>query len=144
MTYSALDIAKYVIIHEHKENFEVSNLRLQKLLYFIQAIILCKTNVPCFSDDMEAWPFGPVIPSVYYTYRIFGNMNIILSEQETMPIIDEATKLFIDNILKVCRRYKTFQLVEITHHQSPWIDAHKNGSKGIIEKSALKNYFLKA
>ena len=36
MTYSALEVARYIIHHEAQQGRTVSNLRLQKLLYFVQ------------------------------------------------------------------------------------------------------------
>lgn len=58
MIYDALDVAKYVINYEASQNRSVSNLRLQKLLYFIQAQFLVTNHHACFPDKMEAWDLG--------------------------------------------------------------------------------------
>lgn len=140
MTYSALDVAKYVINYEHSKGREVSNLRLQKLLYFVQAKVLMETDVPCFIDEMQAWDFGPVVPSVYYKYRIYGAMDI--SMNEAVPNIESKILGFISAILEYCSPYPTYQLVEITHQQTPWIYARAQGSKSVISPVAIKEYFL--
>ena len=52
MTYSALEVARYIVHHEAKQNRSVSNLRLQKLLYFVQAqfAVNATDGQPCFKD----------------------------------------------------------------------------------------------
>lgn len=69
--YSVLDVARYVIARSNRAG-AISNLKLQKVLYFIQAEFLVVQNTPCFAEQIEAWDFGPVVPMVYYRYRIYG------------------------------------------------------------------------
>ena len=98
-TYRALDIAKYIINHEHEEGREISNLRLQKLLYFIQAKFIVETGKPCFSDPIEAWDFGPVVTSVYHEYKLFGSFDI--ASTDTAVSIDEESA----SRIPTCRNY---------------------------------------
>ena len=98
MEYTALDIARYIIKHEHDAGREISNLRLQKLLYFVQAKFLAEKRPPCFSDPIVAWDFGPVVLSVYHEYKMFGGLDILTSE--TGRPIDSNTSSVIDNILE--------------------------------------------
>ena len=140
MTYSALEIAKYVINHEHKEHREITNLRLQKLLYFVQAKILVETGMPCFEDEMEAWAFGPVVPIVYNEYKGYGNLPII-EKQDVSEKIADTIKLFIEDILNYFSNTPTFELVQITHGQTPWIEAKKNGLHSKISIESIKDFF---
>ena len=142
MAYSALDVAKYVINYEHSQGREVSNLRLQKLLYFIQAKVLMETDAPCFNDEMQAWAFGPVVPVVYYQYKIFAGMDIT-SEDDT-PNFSKKISSYITETLEDCSKYPTFQLVDITHTQDPWKNARAKGDKSEITIDAIKLYFKKA
>ena len=71
--YKALDIARYIIERCREKNRTVSNLKLQKILYFVQAEFLVTKNQPCFGETIEAWDFGPVVPEVYYEYRMYGS-----------------------------------------------------------------------
>lgn len=139
MAYSALDVAKYVIKHEHDNNREVSNLRLQKLLYFVQAKILVETGAPCFDDDIEAWDYGPVVPVVYHKYKIFGSLDIRLSE--SMPAFDNSTAESAGAMLDACKDYPTYQLVDITHSQSPWKKAYRRNMKTVIPQESIRSYF---
>ena len=139
MAYSALEVAKYVINHEHSNGREITNLRLQKLLYFVQAKVLVETGNPCFDDEMEAWDFGPVVPAVYYAYKVFGSLDIITDD--AAPVLSRRISIFIDSILEYCKNFPTFQLVEITHKQNPWVSARRMGQKSVISKDSIVGYF---
>lgn len=75
--YMAVDIAKYIINKCTIEQCPISNLQLQKILYCIQRDFL-QNDMLAFDDDFEAWPFGPVIPEVYYRYCGFGALGICI------------------------------------------------------------------
>ena len=55
--YNVKDIAKYIISYSYEQNKPVSNLKLQKLLYFVQGESYKMTGEPMFEADMEAWQF---------------------------------------------------------------------------------------
>ena len=74
--YKALDIARYIIERCNQNSKTISNLKLQKILYFVQAEFLVAKNQPCFREKIEAWDFGPVVPDVYFAYRMYGSTNI--------------------------------------------------------------------
>ncbi len=65
MNNEALEVAKYVITLCNDENQDISNLHLQKILYYLQKEVLQKFDDKLFVDDIQAWQFGPVIPKVY-------------------------------------------------------------------------------
>ena len=76
MAYSAVELSKYIITKCARENKPISNLQLQKILYFIQKEYLQKKGVPAFNDPIEAWRFGPVVPESYYFFCGAGAMPI--------------------------------------------------------------------
>lgn len=141
MAYSALEVAKYVINHEHKMGRKITNLRLQKLLYFVQAKVLVETGEPCFDDKMEAWEYGPVVPIVYDEYKKYGNLPI-LENQLVSKQIDSKTENFIYEILNYFANTPTFGLVQITHSQMPWIEAKRKGLRSPIEIESIKEFFI--
>lgn len=73
--YSVLNIAKYIIDKCTKDRFPISNLQLQKILYYIQREFL-QQGINAFSEEIEAWQFGPVVPEVYKQYCGFGALPI--------------------------------------------------------------------
>ena len=72
LKYSAMDIAKYAVNRQYKSNRPISNLQLQKILYFLQIVFTSKTGHLLFSDQFEAWPYGPVIRDVYVKFADCG------------------------------------------------------------------------
>ena len=74
--YSALDIAKYIIDYSNRRDTPVSNLQLQKILYYIQMNFYRRLNKPAFNEDIEAWRYGPVVSSVYNVYCMYGASDI--------------------------------------------------------------------
>ena len=74
--YSAKEVARYIIDYSCDQGRTVSNLRLQKLLYFVQVEFLVNRGKACFKDEIHAWHYGPVVPEVYYEYRMYGPSTI--------------------------------------------------------------------
>lgn len=71
-------VARYIINCAERDGHPISNLKLQKVLYFLWKRYYWKTGAYLFEDDhFFAWKFGPVIPSVYYEYFMFGAYPII-------------------------------------------------------------------
>lgn len=99
-----LNVARYIINYSNQEKYGISNLRLQKLLYFVQAYYLISSGNPCFGDRIEAWDFGPVVPVVYHEFKRFGEvvsrlLNRILC---STPIIF-GTLILLCLMKNVCR-----------------------------------------
>lgn len=140
--YRALTVARYIIERCNSQNRTISNLKLQKILYFVQAEFLAVKNQPCFNDEIEAWDFGPVVPAVYQQYKIFGSSNIPVFGRLVNPVvIRDNDQELINRIVDECARYSASALVEITHNQSPWIDAYIPGFNNVISQESIKKYF---
>jgi len=142
-TYEVLLIARYIIEHEFECNRSVSNLRLQKLLYFVQLYFLMCRNTPCFSGRMEAWDFGPVVPEVYHKYKRFGSMIIQEIDHFAKSEISDNDRILIDDMLDECANKATRDLVEITHQQSPWKNAYKNPITNEITLDSIRELVSK-
>lgn len=140
--YRALDIARYIIERCSSTNKTISNLKLQKILYFVQAEFLVSKNQPCFAEEIQAWDFGPVVPEVYYAYRMFGSANIpCIGKSRVSQMIPPSDKELLNGIIDECAKYSASALVEITHNQTPWIDAYEPNWNNEITRESIKNYF---
>lgn len=142
--YSALSVAQYIILREAEEGRPVSNLRLQKLLYFVEAYFFLSTGEPCFVDRMEAWDFGPVVPEVYHKYKRFGSMIIQETDDSLAQEIELSDQEKIDEMLDACADKSTRELVEITHQQEPWKSAYRNKFSNEITQESIRNLFSNA
>lgn len=153
----AVDIARYIINKCHENDFLISNLKLQKLLYFAQGYSLALNDEPLFKEEIEAWDFGPVVPEVYREFKMFGANEIpeiktyydtnfdsdtFLEEVEfTTDIFSEVQKVIMDAVIKQLGRFSANRLVTITHEQAPWINSYSKNSPSIISKKDIKTYF---
>ena len=136
---SALDIAQYFINHSYGGQLDdVTNLKLQKLLYYAQGYSLAIYDEPLFDEDIVNWSHGTVVPCVYYEFRSFKDQIIqpILSFD-----IGKFPKQAIAVLELVCRDYAKFsawKLREMTHNESPWNDTKRNE---VITKDSIKKFF---
>lgn len=74
--YNVIDVASYIINYSNQINRPINNLKLQKLLYYVQAAVLVKANHVCFDSKIIAWKFGPAVPEAYHYYAEYGRDDI--------------------------------------------------------------------
>lgn len=148
---TALDVAKYIT-----SKSSVTNLKLQKLVYLSYERFLLQTNEKLFEDKIEAWTYGPVIQTVYETYKVNGrdiiptsdddSVTLKIGEQMDIPLFLmrlissskglEAIKA-IEETLQEFSQYTASQLVEYTHKSDqPWSRVNKGDE--ITEEVILK------
>lgn len=140
--YDVLDICEYIIDYCNEKDYGVSNLKLQKLLYFVQAFFLISDDgLPCFHEEIEAWAFGPIVPKAYYRYRIYGFSNIQSSHKELDSVINYIDKEKIASVVEMFKNYSAPELVRLTYQQRPWIDAYAQGRNTVIGIEEIRDYF---
>ena len=76
MSFQVMDVAKYIINYCTEQGKPVSNLKLQKMLYYLWIDYYKNTSEYLFDEDICAWPFGPVVPSVYFEYCSYAGAPI--------------------------------------------------------------------
>jgi uncharacterized phage-associated protein len=74
---SPFEVANYFIWLANETGSFLSNLKLQKLVYYAQAWHLALEESPLFEEDFEAWIHGPVLPTLYQKYESFSWKPII-------------------------------------------------------------------
>lgn len=124
--YDALEVAKLIITICDNNGIGISNLKLQKLLYFLWVDFYKETNEMLFDDDICAWELGPVIPDVYYEFCPYGGKNINPIFSDT-PIIVNHQEMIRQILLRYQSR-SAGSLVNKTHEiGTPWHMIFKNG-----------------
>ena len=138
--YSAIELSKYIIHKCVSDKSPISNLQLQKILYYIQKKFLQERDTRAFADEIEAWQFGPVVPDVYYSFCGFGSMPLMISYPNTISL-EPADVNIIDEIVEAKRGLKPWQLVRETHKPNgAWEVIYDNGGGNhrIIPVSLIK------
>lgn len=123
--YKALDLANYIVDKCIKDDAPITNLQLQRILYFIQKDFL-KSGSQAFSDYIEAWEFGPVVPNVYFCFCGFGAMFISISKGAVPNLTSD--KNIIDNIIEAKRSLTPWEAAKETHKATgAWSKVYDNG-----------------
>lgn len=159
MSYKVLDVCRHVINYSNECDYGISNLKLQKVLYFIQAysLIKKKDHTPCFDEKIEAWNFGPVVPEAYYEYKQYGSGDIptiksfIMFDKDDIwnskrvkfddTAISDTDKSLINKVVDKFADYSGTDLVSLTHRQSPWIDSYSSYQNNEITVETIREYF---
>ncbi|MDU7086213.1 MAG: DUF4065 domain-containing protein [Clostridium sp.] len=136
MTYKVKDIAAYIVNYSIETENYVSNLKLQKLLYYVQAYFAVQKNTPCFNEDFEHWRHGPVVREVYSEYKVYFNDDIM--EKKSVADIEENDRLLINEVVDSYHKYGPWDMVRKTHKEEPWVNTD---SDDIIEFSEIKKYY---
>lgn len=127
MCMKAMDLAHYVVDKCSRDNHAVSNLQLQKMLYFLQYIYCRSTGGHLiFRERFEAWPYGPVLRDVYREYAGYGGRPIDLKYDD---VVSPPTniKAFVDTGIEILREKAPWDLVRVSHAPgSPWDEVYDN------------------
>lgn len=137
--YDALTIAMYIINKCFEEGAPVTNLRLQKLMYFIQGMSYVIKNRAMIKDEFYAWQYGPVVPKIYFEYNGYIG-NPIRITYAINNIENEDVKI-IDYVINQLKQYKDSVLVTLSHEKDgPWYGHRLDRS--IIKKEEIRKYFM--
>lgn len=142
---SAETIAEALLARFGAKGFTMSNLKLQKLLYYVQGHHLAAHGQKAFVDSIKAWAHGPVVPGVYHRYKGFSWNDIF--EIPQCPELPQDVSATVDLVLEKYGSFTAFELEEMTHAESPWISARKGIPLGApaspeMGTCAIKDHFL--
>lgn len=151
---SSLAIANYFIKKSLDEGKELTPMKLLKLVYIAHGWYLGLTGEPLLNEGVEAWKYGPVVPSVYLEFKKYGNSQIpqlgyIFTDQMQIvtPMVDEDKFEFLNKIWDVYKEYDGLQLSTLTHKTgTPWDmvwnkENGKNIQGAIIRNNLIENHY---
>ena len=121
---TAHDVAAYIL----KRLGALSAMKLQKLVYYSQAWSLVWDDRPIFSEPIQAWANGPVVPVLYEEHR--GKFSVSDWPRGNPDVLDEPAKETIDIVLDSYGKQNAQSLSDLTHREKPWRDARKGLSDG--------------
>ena len=130
------------------KNWELTNLKLQKLAYLAQGLWLAEHEAsPLFKERIEAWPYGPLIPDLYGVLRKYGRKEVTLpiACTDEIPAESDAAE-HIHEVMDAFANKSASTLIKISHMSgSPWAQAWRSGA-GIystISLDSMMAYFKK-
>ncbi len=143
----ALDVAKYFLfLARSKEAGDtISNLKIQKMLYYAQAYSLLFREKPLFDERIEAWKHGPVVKEVYNEFKRYGVNSISFDE-----INDFSTDLIgsdeeiLNLLIFIFNKYGSMSasyLSNKTHEEEPWKKTFNENLRNEITQETILKFF---
>jgi uncharacterized phage-associated protein len=135
------DVANFFIEAALSQEDYVTNMKLNKLLYFAQAWSLVKYDRPLFEEPIEAWNYGPVVSEIYKKYKSYGNKPIMsVDSDDYCDSLTETDQEVLIDVMLNYGKYTAFTLVNMSHVRGgPW-DSTFN-KQGEISKSLIRDYY---
>jgi uncharacterized phage-associated protein len=143
------DVCDYIIIKLVESGEHPSILKLQKLLYYVQAWNLAINNQPLFDGKFEAWVHGPVNRQIYsrfvatkYMYSSAGRSDVLEGQDNLL----EDAQFVIDDVLELYAPFSGSQLEEMTHKEDPWLNARGDLAPSVrcetdISEADMKSFY---
>lgn len=127
-------VANYFIsIGLFEDEEYMTNLRLQKLMYYAQACSLKMFGAPLFDEQIEAWGYGPVVPTIYHKYEKYGKNSITQVDSDfSIEIFTDKEMELLAAVMAYYGNYSTSGLVNLTHSSGgAWEQAYNRPDKHI-------------
>ena len=142
-TYTAVDIAKRFLELAQQEGIALSNMKLQKLVFFSQVVAMKMFRHPIHSNASLAWDFGPVVKELYDLVHQFSTKErkmFSLNESDFAEAFKNAARIDASDVLGITKavwnRFKNwtaFQLSDLTHRPgSPWATVYARSQYAVI------------
>ena len=144
MKTSAQQVANYFIKLAGKiDENDLTNLKLQKLLYFSQGKYLAGNDKPLFEEPIEAWKLGPVVRSVYNNFKYCGSFPITAFDKGVKDSnLPEKTEQFLDKVWDKYGKFSARYLVDLTHkRETSWSKTYSTEKDTEIPLDLMKKSF---
>lgn len=145
---SGNSVIEQVALYILNSKYEITNMSLQKLLYYIEAFCETLLKKRIFDNRCEAWMYGPVYPEIYEKYKSFGSAVILVDNADLSDSLSADVREVIDFVLSQYAIYNGVTLKDLSHSEEPWKAAHEGyGEKEHcteeISHEAIAKYFGK-
>lgn len=134
----AVSLAQDILSRQAEVGEALTQLKLQKLLYYVQGWALALEGGPRFREAVEAWDYGPVVHALREVYGGHGRAALPTPE----PVIEFREDPLLDAVLEVYAVHEAEQLVALTHLERPWREIYKPfHQRAVIPDALLSEYF---
>jgi len=145
--YSVLDVAKFFLaVEKHGLQEQITHLKLQKLVYYAQGAALAIHGKTLFNEEIQAWPHGPVCPELYRYFKHTKYLpDLQGNEREKVLALfshDKDSYKILMGVWQAFGNYSGSRLENMTHQETPWLYAIRQGNNTVITPEAMYNYFF--
>jgi len=153
---AAADVARYFLALACEDGDLITNLKMQKLVYYAYAWTLARTGKHLFSEPIQAWANGPVVHPLYHQLRKYSARPIdqeflggAAEKEDFEALVEELASKFPDDVLEILNgvyeQYMpltTVQLVTLTHSEKPWREARAGLQPGDYCDGTIEDRYI--
>ena len=137
-------VADFFVWFCHETGGFLSNLELQKYLYYAQGWYLALYDGPLFREPLQAWVHGPAHPATYGRFKHNGWQPIADAIDE--PRIPKNVREHLVEVYSAYSKFSGWDLERMTHAEDPWREARGDlpedeSSQAVISKKSMRRYF---
>lgn len=151
---TAIELSKYILA----KLGAMSHLKLQKLIYYVEAYHLAYFEESIIDEEFQAWVHGPVVREVWDNYKNLDSPlfdKISLSPDEGKEIVkmverklSEDQLSLINDVFEALGSITTYDLERLTHEEEPWREARQGlpideNSTNTISKETMRRFYYK-
>ena len=137
--YSAIDVANALVaLTDPEKGDTTSNLKVQKLLYYVQGLYLALYQKPLFREEIVSWKYGPVVTEVYEQFKVFGSGAIPYPEDYDFTLFGEEAIEVLNEVHTVYGQFSAIKLMNMTHDEPPY---NNTQLRAVINHNELIKYF---
>jgi len=142
--YNPVHVSNNFLVRSFSQGVPVTAMKMQKMLYFLYRDYLKETGIALFSERFSAWPYGPVLESVYHTYKDFGANRIKnYGGTPVYSLMEEDDPHLAGVISRIWNRslpYDGIELSRLTHHLSgAWYQAWRRNYPFLLDEDILQD-----
>ena len=150
MVSNAKEVANYFINKAKKSGSFLTPMQVQKLVYIAHGYNLAIADKPLISDEIQAWEFGPVIPSLFYDLKQYSSSSVVdyIRDYQTSKIIKgdftNDQKGTMDGVWDEYGHLEAFQLSWLTHRpDTPWDKTWNQQGGSVSRNTIIPNSLIK-
>ncbi|MEM9155560.1 MAG: type II toxin-antitoxin system antitoxin SocA domain-containing protein [Cyanobacteria bacterium P01_F01_bin.33] len=125
--FDCLQASRFFIFRAYEDGREeqMTNMKVQKLLYYAQSLHLALFDEPLFDNEIQAWRYGPVCPQAYHFYSGFEAKQLPIPNQSSLSEISSEIKELLEEVWDYFGQHHAYYLSGMTHVEFPWKKARK-------------------
>ena len=142
MTTSIQAVAHEILQNNKAAKRKTTPLQIIKLAYLAHGWHLAFFGEDLFPDQVEAWPYGPVIPTLYNKVRKYRGNPIdteLFSNKVNISELPDDQQRVINEVMRVYGKNNGMQLSTLTHKEgTPWSNTPLGN---VVPNELIKEHF---
>lgn len=146
--------ANYFLKKAQSDRKMLTPMQLIKLVYIAHGWTLALLSRRLFDEKIEAWQHGPVIPSLYHEFKMYGDgfvskpsLNMDIDGNVYYPRVNSTEQealTVLDKVWEVYKGLSASQLRALTHRAgTPWSNCYKDGERHIeIKQEEIRKHYI--